>query len=469
MANGWLWFFGLLWAYLIFVFWLVRSGKMQQWNLSLMLGFILMIRTQKGKTLLDRLGRARWFWNPFGDLGIAVVLFVMVGFTFLMFLTLGPSLDPESGIRPAGADEIFVLPGINPILPLWYGLLGLIITLVVHEGGHGVLARANDLRVKSLGLLFAIVPIGAFVEPDEDEIKETSIRKRLRVFSAGPMVNVVVGLLVLGGFAAMVGAASPLPGAAIGSVTVDGPADLADLVPGDRILAIDDDPTTDWDALGAAIDGHAPGDTVNATSQRGLHEMTLASRWDSLSTEQRAAIEQWTDDGQAFCKALYNESKDWGRCADLATQDAVMGVGVFRTEDWQATLTQPFGEGGRNFITLLALPIGEVRGQPVLSSHLPTFLDTPFQEDAFWITANVLFWTFWLNILVGTFNALPMLPLDGGHIFRDSVAAVVHKVRPGMEREARDRFIGRAAAVASLSILAMILISILGPRIAPLL
>ena len=41
---------GLLAAYIAFVVWLVQSGRLQKWNLSLMLGIVLMVRTQRRRS-----------------------------------------------------------------------------------------------------------------------------------------------------------------------------------------------------------------------------------------------------------------------------------------------------------------------------------------------------------------------------------------------------------------------------------
>jgi len=46
----------------------------------------------------------------------------------------------------------------------------------------------------------------------------------------------------------------------------------------------------------------------------------------------------------------------------------------------------------------------------------------------YWTLANVFYYLFWLNILLGTFNALPAMPLDGGFIFRDAVDHIIHRI-----------------------------------------
>ncbi len=462
VASGWLWFLGLFGAYILGLFLLVRTGLMRKWNLSLMLGFVLMIRTQRGKGTLEKLSKPKRAWNAFGDLGVIVVLLFMALMTLFMVWTLNFIVRNSSQVEPLSASEIFVIPGVNPFIPLWYGLIGLIVTLIVHEGGHGVLARANDLKVKSLGLLYAIVPIGAFVEPDEDELKETTRRKRLRVFAAGPMVNIVVALITLGGFVAMVGAAEPAEGVPVLGVTADGPAHLAGIEPSDIIVGVNDTQVLIWDDFTHALDQFGPGQNVTLHTTRASHDLTLTSRWDTLDeTAQRRVLEE-EKTAMAYCSALY-DTRNGGHCADNLTADAVVGIEGFRGDLVQDRLAHPFT--GANILFHISLPIGEVQGQPTLSYQLPAFFDTPWNSDIYWPTATVLFWVFWLNLMVGLFNVLPMLPLDGGHIFRDAVAGLVEKTRPGLMPERRDKIVGRAAAGVSWLIFFVIIAQIIGPRL----
>ncbi len=93
-----------------------------------------------------------------------------------------------------------VLPGIT--IPLFEGLLALIIVLVVHEGGHALLTVRERVPLLSSGLvLFGSIPIGAFVEPDEKRLFSKSRRSVARVLSSGPGFNflttVVFGILFL--------------------------------------------------------------------------------------------------------------------------------------------------------------------------------------------------------------------------------------------------------------------------------
>lgn len=470
MASGWLIALGLINVYIILLVWLVRSGRMERYNLSLLLGFILMIRTQRGRSALAVIARPKRFWNAFGDLGVAVSLIGMFGMTALFLAILPTVLRPNSNIVPVAANEILVIPGINPIIPLWYGIMALIVTLVVHEGGHGILALSNKMRIKSLGLLFAIFPIGAFVEPDEQDLTESPRRSRLRVYAAGPAVNFAVAGIVLVGLAAMAGAVTPLEGAHVWTVVADAPSDLAGILPRDILVAADGQPIVDWNSFSAIMATHAPGDAVNFTAaDGGTHNATLISQWDSFALDPDSpwqdAVLQETPAGIATCEQRLGAGNfnDGADCAEQLDQLAFLGISPFPTEGAQGILAEPLSSG-RTFLQLSFLPLQEVRGNPLLSA-MPDFFETPWGGDGYWILVNAFFWIFWMNLMVGLTNILPMLPLDGGHLFRDSMAGIMEKLRPKATAEQRDRVVGRIAGGMSLLILVAFLLQIFGPRL----
>ncbi|MGC8669962.1 MAG: site-2 protease family protein [Candidatus Micrarchaeia archaeon] len=89
---------------------------------------------------------------------------------------------------------VFLIPGID--MPLIAGLASLAILLIVHEFSHGILARIFKVKLKSIGMLvFGVVPLGAFVEPDDKMIKKLSPEKQTKIFSAGISSNLVAMLL----------------------------------------------------------------------------------------------------------------------------------------------------------------------------------------------------------------------------------------------------------------------------------
>lgn len=447
LGTGWLVFIGLAAAYLGLLYWLVSSGRMQKWNLSLMLGVVLMVRTQRGKATIEWLSRPRRLWNLLADLSIVICALGMLGMTFLLLATAWIAAKPNSGVPALGFKEVFVIPGVNPFVPLWYGLFSLIVTLIVHEGGHGVLARANQMRIKSLGLLLAIVPVGAFVEPDEADLNGPSRRKRLRVFAAGPASNFTFAALFLVLFATMVGSAQLRPGAHIAAVSEGGPAQHAGITDLATITAMDGAPVASYDDFVTIMGTHAPGDNVSVRLADGTtHHVTLTSRWAQLEPQ---------DQEQALAR---NRTQ-----AEALQKSPLMGVLGYRPDGQEPA---PFS-GLLGFLNVLQLPYLEVFAhEHILSAYLPAFYDAPFAPGLFWILVSALFWCFWMNLAVGTTNVLPMLPLDGGHMFRDYIGVLAKWVRPRMDPARRDAAVVRFANAVSLVILLAFFLEILGPRLA---
>ncbi len=101
-----------------------------------------------------------------------------------------------------GADTIsqtspgvtLILPGIN--IPFVEGILALILILVVHEGAHATLSVLGRVPLLSSGLaFFGIIPVGAFVEPDEKRLVTKSKEIQTRVVVAGSTSNLITSVI----------------------------------------------------------------------------------------------------------------------------------------------------------------------------------------------------------------------------------------------------------------------------------
>ncbi|MFW5939690.1 MAG: site-2 protease family protein [Halolamina sp.] len=229
-------------AYTLAAYWLQAEGYLpESIHVS---GPITTIHTERGRAFLNWLAGPRRFWRAWTNVGLGITLVIMVGMFVLLLqqgrtiLTNPPAPSPVN--EPA---NVLVIPGVNEFLPLSVApeiVAGLLIGLVVHEGGHGLLCRVGDIDIESMGLVsFAFIPIGAFVEPDEESQREASRGARARMFAAGVTNNYVVTFLA---FALLlgpvVGSIAVAPGAAIGGAQPASPADDAGIEPGDRIVAI---------------------------------------------------------------------------------------------------------------------------------------------------------------------------------------------------------------------------------------
>src|SRR2546425_12729855 len=192
-ALDFLAFLGVVAAWTAALYVLDRRGILAKWNL-VPAGPFLMVKTKRGRDFIDRAARFRRVWRVFGDLSIAIVGLTMVGITALLIweAALVRNIPPE---RAPGPEMLLGIPGINPIIPIGYGVFALAIAVGLHEFMHGILARVAKGKIESLGLLFLILPIGAFVEPAEAEMKALPPRERARIYSVGAGINILLALL----------------------------------------------------------------------------------------------------------------------------------------------------------------------------------------------------------------------------------------------------------------------------------
>jgi membrane-associated protease RseP (regulator of RpoE activity) len=216
-------------------------------------GPILTFHTKRGRVLLDRLARPKRFWRAWSNIGVGIALVVMVAmFAFLIQAAISSLSTPQmanSAVRQPR--NVLVIPGVNDFLPLAATpgiVVGLLVGLVVHEGGHGLLCRVEDIDIDSMGVaMLAVLPVGAFVEPDQESSKSASRGGQTRMFAAGVTNNFAITILAFALlFGPVVGAIGVAPGAAVGGVAQDSPAADAGIEPNDRITAIN----------GTAVDGN---------------------------------------------------------------------------------------------------------------------------------------------------------------------------------------------------------------------
>ncbi|MFB6068870.1 MAG: site-2 protease family protein [Halobacterium sp.] len=212
------------------------------------MGPVLTVHTKRGRRLLDRIAAPKRLWRVWGNLGLGFALVVLVGvFALLVFNAVSIVQNPPPPSAVSQPQNVLVIPGVNQFLPLSVApeiVLGLFVGMIVHEGGHGVLSRVGDIEVASMGVaLLAVVPIGAFVEPDEDSQREADRGDRARMFAAGVTNNFLVTALAFALlFGPVVGAIGVASGAAVGGVLPGSAADQAGIGQGDRIVAVDGQP-----------------------------------------------------------------------------------------------------------------------------------------------------------------------------------------------------------------------------------
>jgi len=210
-------------------------------------GPITTVHTERGKAFLDRLAQRDRFWRAWANLGLGIALVVMVGAFLMLVLSAVLALSSPQPSQVTQPRNVLAIPGVNDFLPLSMApeiIFGLVVGLVVHEGGHGLLCRVEDIDIKSMGVaLLAVIPIGAFVEPEEESQRNASRGGRTRMFAAGVTNNFVLSVLVFALlFGPVAGAMAVAPGASIAGPVPSSGAEDAGIDRGDRITAIDGEP-----------------------------------------------------------------------------------------------------------------------------------------------------------------------------------------------------------------------------------
>jgi len=159
--------------------------------------FYLIWRTTKFNSLIERAGaKLRPFWKVIWTIGIAVSIGGSIYITYILARNLFFLFFKTEEASPVS----LLIPGItlSPTFnTLFFFSLSIVIILVSHEFSHGVAARAEGIKVKSTGLLLLAIIPGAFVEPDEEDLKKAKKSSQARVYAAGSTANIIIALIAL--------------------------------------------------------------------------------------------------------------------------------------------------------------------------------------------------------------------------------------------------------------------------------
>ncbi|MBI2133531.1 site-2 protease family protein [Candidatus Woesearchaeota archaeon] len=161
------------------------------------LGVFAILKTRFGIRLMSSLGsRYSRLIRFLGYIGIivgfvamvAVVGFIFFGLYLVLFVPDSPAtISPViPGVR---------VPGTTFFIPFWQGIVCIFIVAVVHEFGHGIVAAANRVQVKSTGPFILGPFFGAFVEPDEESLQKKHDIVQYSIYAAGPFFNFMLAFL----------------------------------------------------------------------------------------------------------------------------------------------------------------------------------------------------------------------------------------------------------------------------------
>lgn len=318
---------------------------------------------------------------------------------------------------------------------LWV-FVGFCLLIVLHEAGHFFAAKATGMRVERFFLFFGptiwsfrrgeteygvkSIPLGGYVKitgmnPEEDVPPEVAHRsyhrqeiwKRIVVVAAGPAVNIVLAFAILFGVYLVNGRQQIEQ--SVGEVRAGTPAAKV-LRPGDRIVAVDDRRfpglsteerlerfaklVGSHECAGKQVDGCVATTPVRVTVRRGGETKTYSVR-PRYDEDARRTLIGFSYGASALEVGPGTAAREAG--------DAIWAVarGTFHV------FTHLFEEEQRKQVSGV-VGISDV-GHQVIEKGL---------ERALLLLAFV-------SLSLGLVNLLPILPLDGGHIFW----SVVEKLR----------------------------------------
>lgn len=152
---------------------------------------------------------------------------------------------------------------------------------------------------------------------------------------------------------------------------------------------------------------------------------------------------------------------------DLSDNAIGVSTGEFAQRYLTSLQQMPYTAGG--WLRVMLMPVLQFTGDDLgfsvfenqySSLYHPVGWAAPFGGVVYGL-ANCLFWVGWLNLNIGLFNCLPMIPLDGGHIFREATRAFMSRfIKDEKKVESLSKTIVNAFAI---TLLASLMFMILAP------
>uniref|UniRef100_A0A832A6H1 Zinc metalloprotease n=1 Tax=Desulfacinum infernum TaxID=35837 RepID=A0A832A6H1_9BACT len=306
------------------------------------------------------------------------------------------------------------------------------VLIFIHELGHFLAARKLGVTVLRFSLGFgprvvgvqrgetdyclSLIPLGGYVkmlgeDPEEPvdavdrerSFSHQSVKKRLAIVLAGPLSNVVLGIVLFTVVFAFYG--FPRLNTEIGAVTADSPAARAGLQPKDKVLEINGRPLKAWDDLSQTI------------QREGLKPLQIVAERDGrrLTFEVTPEIREVKN---IFGETIQRPVIGITASGSFEVEKVNPLMAVFYSVQQTWTLTKLF------FMTVVkliqrVLPM-ETLGGPLLIAQMA---GQQAQEGLM----NFLHFMGLISVNLAVLNLLPIPVLDGGHVFFFLIEAVRRK------------------------------------------
>lgn len=349
---------------------------------------LFLIHTPFGLSFFDKIAktRAARIYSEFSTFLMPLITVLAIVLFFIGLTSMLSNSAAREGVRDIGPQANLLIPGLNPLLPWTYGWIALVITIVIHEAGHGIVARVYNAKVESTGLvLFLIFPIGAFVNIQREELEKTSLRHKCSILTAGPLNNMILAAASLIALYFVVSTLNPLPGldesprVLVGEVRHGSLAEQLGITQRSIIQSID-------------------GQEIKKLNDVG--EVLRASEGDDIEVI-------WKD-------ARGNVLTESGRNENGLLGVTIIGMGSpsDALNNYKRAFLDP-----RGYLLLLTPPTLQGPFPAPYSDSMASKYGSNLFGSYFPVISNLLFWLWFINFNVGIFNALPIGPFDGGQLY----------------------------------------------------
>ncbi|MEY2450546.1 MAG: hypothetical protein QOD92_120 [Acidimicrobiaceae bacterium] len=366
----------------------------------------------------------------------------------------------EAARTPAPDKRISLLLLVSLVLLLtmsggWQLLLvvfSIVVMIVLHELGHYIAAKRSGMKVTEFFLGFGpklwsvtrgeteygikAIPAGAYVRiigmnnldevPPEDEprtYRQQSYPKRFAVAVAGSTMHFVQALVAVFLVFTVFGAPGghlftepPVPPApVIGEVSAGSAAAAADLHPGDMILSVDGEKVTNFVQLHDVLVARA-GKSVSLAVQRGGQPFSVTT---TLGSDTSKGVLGVRPQGIAL-KRLDPIHAAGQTVTDVgyASKETVSFLGSFFSPSGLSSFADTVINRGEP--TVNSNDPGSTSGsdQPVDGNRPISIIGAARFGSEITNQGAFAFLGFFasINIVIGIFNMIPLLPLDGGHL-----------------------------------------------------
>ena len=375
---------------------LEEQGKKRVWVERKFI--LILIHTPFGLDFFDKLANTK-AGRVYARFNLYLMPVITAGAIFLIvssLIYLSSNSAVRAGARDLGPQANLLIPGLNPYLPWTFGWLALVVTVIIHEAGHGIVARVYNIKVESTGLLLVLgLPIGAFVNISPDELSRSTLKQKSAILTAGPLNNMITAALSLVALYFIVSTLTPIP-------TNSAPQyGLIVLGVGDHSLA-------------GSI-GLSKGSIIQTVAGEKIHNIEDLGKFLRSNLGNTVSI-TWKDNTGHEATRFANLPKH------VQANQGILGISIGAVPDPVQALQiykNAFGVRSNPLshqILLFPPTIGAGESVPFSNLMAPKYHSSVL-GSAFAPVANIFYWLMFVSFNVAIFNALPIGPLDGGQLY----------------------------------------------------